>query len=422
MEVKVQKTEKTFIRHLLSVLLVCGMLAGGAQKAEAQCEAAVTLPAATGVATANATAIEGATIALMAAETLEITAVQATLITLMELMERAILDRMNQFWEDWEDAWQGMTAQIHAGMNDQTRQMSSMFDTSNMTELARMIQRDEDKAKKQFTPSQQGCRFDTVAVYRAQATRTTAQYQNAMAKTFTDVGSNKAGSLGSTGTGELLAERWSRYENAFCDPDANAGDSPCSGAMPDRNANITPSRTIFGQETIDMSNPNNYLAVNEIMFNITGFEPPPPVDSLSNPQGKEARQRARNYLAQMDVANALVSSVVAERMPGQQAPSVAAIRTSVGVANPSETPSEREIRQATIEQFFDPNYYINLIDNPAVVAREETFLYAYNLMLLYKLIEKTEKIANGYAVQTANILQQADTATRSGVEKFSPAR
>lgn len=422
MEVKTQKTEKTFVRHLLAVLLVGFMLTSGAKQAAAQCETAVTIPAATGVAGANAGAIEAATIALMSVYTLEITAAQATLIGLMEAMEQTILNRMNQFWEDWEDAWQGMTAQIHAGMNDQTRQMSSMFDTSNMTELARMIQRDEDKARRQFTPSQQGCRFDTVAVYRAQAHRTTAQYQNIMTRELVNVGGNKEGSLGSTGTGELLAERWSRYENAFCDPDANAGNSSCTGAMPDANANITPSRTIFGQETIDMSNPNNYLAVNEIMFNITGFEPPPPVDSLSNPNGKEARQRSRNYLAQMDVANALVTSVVAERLPGEAAPAVAAIRGSVGVSAPSDRPSEREIRQATIEQFFDPNYYISLIDNPAVVAREETFLYAYNLMLLYKLIEKTEKIANGYAVQTANILQQGDTATRSGVEKFSPAR
>jgi hypothetical protein len=422
MEVKAEKTDKTFIRHLLAVLLVCGMLVAGSTRAEAQCEFAVTIPAATGVAAANVAAIEGATIALMAVYTLEITAVQATLITLMELMEQAILDRMNQFWEDWEEALQGMTAQIHAGINDQTRQMSSMFDTSNLTDMARTIQRQEDRAKKQFTPSEQGCRFDTTAVYRAQARRTTAHYQNLMVKEVVDVGTNKAGSLGSTGTGELLSERWSRYENAFCDPDSNSGNAPCTGAMPDRNANITPSRTIFAQETIDVSNPNNYLAANEIMYNITGFEPPPPVDSLNQPQGKEARQRSRNYLAQMDVATALVSSVIAERMPGEEAPSVAAIRSSVGVPTPSDRPSEREIRQATIEQFFDPNYYINLIDNPSVVAREETFLYAYNLMLLYKLIEKTEKIANGYAVQTANILQQADTATRSGVEKFAPTR
>jgi len=192
--------------------------------------------------------------------------------------------------------------------------------------------------------------------------------------------------------------------------------------MPDRNANITPSRTIFGQETIDVSNPNNYLAVNEIVYNITGFEPPPPVDSLDTPQGKEERQRARNYLAQMDVATALVSSVVAERMPSEEAPAIGAIRSSVGVPNPSDRPSEREIRQATIEQFFDPNYYINLIDNPSVVAREETFLYAYNLMLLYKLIEKTEKIANAYAVQTANIIQQGETASRAGTESYAPLR
>ena len=346
MEVKTQKTEKTFVRHLLAVLLVCGMLVGGAKQAEAQCEAAVTIPAATAAAAANVAAIEAATIALMALETLEITAVQATLIALMEVMEQSILDRMNQFWEDWEDAWQGMTAQVHAGMNDQTRQMSSMFDTSNMTELSRMIQRDEDKAKKQFTPSQQGCRFDTVAVHRAQAHRTTAKYQNIMVKEVTDVGGNKAGSLGSTGTGEMLAERWRRYESAFCDPDSNGGNASCTGAMPDANANITPSRTIFGQETIDMSNPNNYLAVNEIMFNITGFEAPPPVDSLSQPQGKEARQRSRNYLAQMDVATALVRalwpSVCPVKKRRQLPPFVPA---SVWPARPTVPASVKSVRR-----------------------------------------------------------------------------
>jgi len=422
MEVKMQKAENSLIRRALAVLLVCGLLTTGATRAEAQCEAAVTMIEAGVVAGANATEIGIASGALIGVYTAELTAVQTLLIGLMEAMERTILNRMTQFWEDWEDALQAMTAQLHAGINDQTRQMSSMFDTSNLTATARILQRAEDRAKKQFTPSEQGCRFDTTAVYRAAANRNTAQYQNLISKEVIDVGTNKAGSLGSTGPAELLSTRWQRYQSAFCDPDSSSGEAACTGAMPDRNASITPSRTIFGQETIDVSNPNNYLAVNEIVYNITGFEPPPPVDSLNTPQGKEERQRARNYLAQMDVATALVSSVVAERMPSEEAPAIGAIRSSVGVPNPSDRPSEREIRQATIEQFFDPNYYINLIDNPSVVAREETFLYAYNLMLLYKLIEKTEKIANAYAVQTANIIQQGETASRAGTESYAPLR
>lgn len=414
--------KKFSIRSYIAAAFVCAVLTLLPGRAEAQCEAGVSMAAGGVVASANAAAIATATGVLVGVYTAEITAVQATLIGLMEAMEQIILNRMNEFWDDWEQAWQDMTAQLHAGLNDQTRQMSSMFDTSNLTDIARSIQRQEDRAKKQFTATEQGCRFDTAATYRAQANRNTAAYQNLMVKEVVDLGSNKEGSLGSTGTGQLLAERWARYENIFCDPDGNSGDNACGGAMPDANANITPSRTIFGRETIDMSNPNNYLAANEIMFNITGFEPPPPVDSLSQSEGKEARQRSRNYLAQMDVATALVSSVIAERMPGEEAPEIAAIRSSVGVDTPSENPSEREIRQASIEQFWDPNYYINLIDNPSVVAREETFLHAYNLMLLYKLIEKTEKIANAYSVQTANILQQADLETRSGVEKFAPTR
>lgn len=420
MSTAVQK-KRFSIRQSIMAAFVCALLTMLPGRAEAQCEVG-SAGVGAGVAAANAGAIATATGILMGVYTTEITIVQGTLIGLLEVMEQTILNRMNQFWEDWQQALQDMTAQLHAGLNDQTRQMSSMFDTSNLTDIARSIQRREDQAKKQFTPTEQGCRFDTAATYRAQAARNTAAYQNLMGKEIVDIGGNKEGSLGSTGTGQLLAERWSRYENIFCDPDANSGDNACGGAMPDANANITPSRTIFARETIDLNNPNNYIAANEIMYNITGFEPPPPVDSLSQSEGREARQRARNYLAQMDVATALVSSVIAERMPGEEAPEIAAVRTSVGVGTPSDRPSEREIRQAAIEQFWDPNYYINLIDNPSVVAREETYLHAYNLMLLYKLIEKTEKIANAHAVQTANILQQTDLATRSGVEQFAPTR
>jgi len=421
-DMKIKTDKGGHIRCFLAAVLLAGMLVAGSTRAEAQCEAAVTLPAAAGVAGANAGAIEAATIALMTTYTLEITATQGVLITLMELMEQAILDRMNQFWEDWEDALQGMTAQVHAGINDQTRQMSSMFDTSNLTDMARTIQQQEDRAKKQFTPSEQGCRFDTTAVSRAQAVRRTKAYENIMSKETTDIGGNKEGTIGANGPGEFIAERWNRYASAFCDPNANSDAPLCSGSMPDANAQITPSRTIFGQETIDMSNPNTYLAVEELKYNITGFEPPQPVGSFKHAAGKESRQSTRGYLAQMDVANALVSSVIAEREPGEEAPAIAAIRSSVGVATPSDKPSEREIRQATIEQFFDPNYYINLIDNPSVVAREETFLYAYNLMLLYKLIEKTEKIANAYAVQTANILQAGTGGALSGIGNVVPTR
>lgn len=401
-------------RLRLAAIMLCALLVFAPSRAEAQCEITGAYIAPMGAAvTAITGGISAATATLVGVYTAEITAAQGTLIGLMEAMEQIILNRMNEFWDDWEEAWQDMTAQLHAGLNDQTRQMSSMFDTSNLTDIARSIQRQEDRAKKQYTATEQGCRFDTAATYRAQAARTTAAYQDLMDKEVTNLGTNKSGSLGAGGPDELLQERWSRYENAFCDPNSNGSNAVCGGAMPDANANITPSRTIFGQETIDMTNPNNYLAANEIMLNLTGFEPPRPVMSIASAEGRQERQRVRGYLAQANVATALVASVIAERLPGEEAPEIAAIRSSVGVGTPSDRPSEREIRQSAIEQFWDPNYYINLIDNPSVVAREETFLHAYNLMLLYKLIEKTEKIANAYAVQTANILQKTTNALQN---------
>jgi hypothetical protein len=414
---------KKFAQRLGFICLLTGLVVtASARPAYAFCE--VGTSAAAGVAAAAyAGEIAAATTVLTGVYTATITAEQAVLIGLLEAMETLILNRMKQFWSDWEKAWKDMTAQLHAGVVDQTRQMSNMFDSSNVTQTARTIQRGESQARRQYKPTEQSCRFDTVAGYRATAERTERIVQNVMAKEISDVANSSAGTAAAGGPATFQRSRWQNYQTRFCDNQANAGNAGCTAALPDAGANVMPSRTLFAKETLDTTNPNTAIAISELTYNLTGIEPvqPIPAGALSSSQGKEERQESRSYLAQMDAVSALIGGIVAERTPGQAAPEVADIRTRMGISDASPNPSSREIRQATIEQLWDPNYYVNLTDSPSAVSREEVFLQAYNLMLLYRLIEKTERIANAYAVQTANVLDRKDHG-RGGADQSAPVQ
>jgi hypothetical protein len=84
----------------------------------------------------------------------------------------------------------------------------------------------------------------------------------------------------------------------------------------------------------------------------------------------------------------------------------------MGVSTASANPSERELRQAVLEQLWDPGYYVGLGDDPSTATQKEIYLEAYNLMLLYQLVNKEEKISNVYAVQTAALLEQSQNGQR----------
>jgi hypothetical protein len=69
-------------------------------------------------------------------------------------------------------------------------------------------------------------------------------------------------------------------------------------------------------------------------------------------------------------------------------------------------PSAYEIRQAVNQQLWDPAYYTSLKQSPNSITQQELYLQAYNINLLSELISKTEKIANVYAIQAANMIKE----------------
>lgn len=330
-------------------------------------------------------------------------------------MEETILDNLDGNATEWNEAWRDMTEQLNAGDIDQSRQAASLHDSNNLSAAAVKVQEKKIEGHKQYQPTDQACQFDTLARYLARGRQLSAAATAGYTADFSKIGSNDKNEIGATGKAGVNRTRFEKYQNKFCNGVTNNGHAGCAPGNPAADRHVLPSRTIFAKETIDTSDPDTQAALDELIFNITGYDVPDtiPGGSLKSATGKEQRQENREYLAQMDAVNALVASVVSDRIPGALSPEVKALRVKAGVTDASEKPSLREIRQATIEQLWDPNYYRDLNENAVTAAQKELYLKAYGLMALRDIIDKQEKISVVYAIEAANLLNKTDRSRHS---------
>jgi hypothetical protein len=338
-------------------------------------------------------------------------------------MRDDVFAAMKKFSDQWQQDLKDMTAQMSSSAQNQTRQLGTIADNSQINATARRLQKLELKAKRQYKPTEQACVFDTKAKYTAEAKQISRAMQTGLSSDFSKVLVNKKGTPSAGGPATLRKSRWTNYVNLFCDPNSNAGASGCTAPGPLKDAHIAPSKTLFGKETIDINNADSLVAINELIYNITGLEAPEPIlpGVLKKTAGQDQRQQNTEYAAQMDVIAALPAMIVAERTPGKPAPEVKASRERLLGPNSdaSERPSEKEIRQSRIEELWDAKFYADL---PAEKAAErELYLQALGLSQLFRMIEKTETIATAYSAETGNLLRQLPNPTH-GAMKYVPSR
>lgn len=396
-------------RRIVAVIVALVLLTALPRVAQAQCE----LPAQPEVAAGATTAAQGAavtamTTAIIAAVEATTTIARAAIVAGMEVGWIALRDRLNQYWEDQQDALQGQAAQQNAGMLDQTRQLGSVADAQMVNESARRIQRLEYEARRQFVTTEEGCRFDTTGPYLGRAMSVTRSIAAGGANEIAAVINNRKGTPAGRGPAADNADRVLRARRLFCDSANNGGSAGClgsGGAYAD--AHVLPSRTILGQLTLNLEDPRTLPAVNDLVRNIIGYQTPAAVapDALRTAAGQQGRMTSREAAAQMDAAGGLIWGIAAERMPAGAAPEIEAMRMRLG-GQPSPTPSEYEIRKQVIEQLWTPAYYTGLQDAENATSQKQIYLRAYSVMQLYKLIEKMEKISTVYAIQTANLVEK----------------
>jgi len=335
----------------------------------------------------------------------------------------------NWFWERWFYGLRDMTKQLASSELDETRQLGSALDANNVSNAALIIQMEQADAKKRYQPTDQACVFDTVARYMSQSSVLKNAISTGYSLDFSMIGNNQVGFPAQYGPASLHNVRWNMYQTRFCDMTSNNGYAGCVALTPATNEHIMPSLTLFARETIDMTNINTRDAVTELIYNITGYVAPNTIMSsalnLLSSHALKQRQTNREYITQMDAVGALVYSVVADRVPGRTVPGIAGeapeirdMRMKMGIAfvDSSLTPSAREIRQAIVEQLWDPGYYKELYDSPSTITQKEVYLKAYSLVMLYDVIAKQEKISNVYALETANMLEKVNWTRGDGAE------
>ncbi len=336
----------------------------------------------------------------------------------LQWMDEMMRGRLDKFWVDLQMALEGMSTQLYSSAVNVARIMSSNADAEALSKSEMTRNEQELKAKDNSTVTEEACVFDTVAKSAAVASKTTTAIAAAMSNTHAAISGNRAGSASATGRGGFIGQRFANYASKFCDPNANGGNSPCTtaGSMP--NADIMPSRTLFEKPTIDMTNDDTRTAVNELVYNLTGYIPTEtiPETALESAEGKEIRQVNREYAARMDAVSGLIWGIVGERAPGPKSQEIQDLRLRAGASNPSLNPSEREVRQAIVEQLWDPKYYANLGDSVNTISQKDLYLKAYSSVLLHKMIEKTERISTVYAIETADLLRKMPGARMTTIQ------
>ncbi len=364
-----------------------------------------------------------------------------TLLDLLDKSDQNIIGKLDWWWnnlgnkqnsdgstdKDALPALQTMIQQLHSSVIDQSRQRESDMDGDNAQAATRQRLQQEYEAVKTYQPSNQTCQFDTVAKSLGNSAYVSRALTTGYALDFNKIGQASKNSPAGGGPQTLQKARIDIYKSKFCDPTQNAGHAGCTTPGTMVGADVQPSKTVFGHDTIDMTNADTNTAVNQLLFNITGYEAPAiiPPSAVNSNAGLQQRQKNREYAAQMDSVSALAAGVVAERAPGEKNDDIYDMRDKVLAPHTaqfaSHTPSHREIRAAIVEQLWDPGYYVELGDRPATMTQKELYLKAYALVMLYDMIAKQEKISTAYAIETSNMLEKLG-AGRGGSLNTAPVQ
>lgn len=410
------------LRHVAIIASVLAALTFSPKSSFAQlgmgaCEVpGVAAAASANLVTGQAATVTAMTLALNAAYTAEAMTAEIALKVALETMKTAFFGVLDIFWSEWREALQDMTKQLHANILEKQKQESQGKDAENIADAARAIEEKKEEANEGSSPTDEGGPSDTTALTQNVET---ASLRDALivgyAKDFNMLGNNNKNTPAGAGKAPLQKSRWEIYRDKFCDKDANNGAAGCTDPLPTANMHVLPSKTIFGKLTQDLNSEDYRDALKELMFNITGYAPNNPIQksALGSATGLQTRHQNREYMAQMDAVGSLVYATAAERAPGDIDTSVQKRRKALGFLNASPTPSHRETRQMVVDTVRSPRYYISLLMPWTNVSKRELYLKAYNLVMLYDMIERQEKISTVYAIEAANLLEKSDRSRHS---------
>lgn len=378
---------------------------------------------------------------------------------IVDAMLFSLMDRLNDIelgYIDWfetmffynlKPAMMDMTDQVNSGTADQTRtfQASQDAEDSDRVNVGHMTQQTSDAAKLRL--SENGACVGTGSSGGSQRQYNLArEAKKSFQKetTFNDA-LNRRGGAGAKGRAAKAATRSALYEGLFCSATANDGDAACTATpVPGAaNADILPSKTIYGSLTIPMHDNTPVggtpppgitnrgdvyeAATKELVNNMTGdptLEPIPP-EALRGAQGIEAFIERRPYAARMAAVRSVPQLGITWRTPGTRLSQMVqelrneggtpgtACATTTAAGNEGEAceisnnPSYKEVMHAiSVDRFTTGRYANDMTTSESDIEMEKLTIESFYLMQLRDYYELMERMALTLSVQVAVMAEQ----------------
>ena len=227
-------------------------------------------------------------------------------------------DYLREWWQnEYLPSLKDMTAQLHASVIDQTRQIGSMQDSQGQTVTAREIQALEHDQRRNVVPHEQSCVLGSNSPALATTLKTSFAIQKGLKNDLTATAQGAPGTPGEFGQGAILKERFEEYCEMFHDPANNNNVNACpaptvAGAIPDGDIDI---ENMLLRDTIDFDKPPERAAAQALMINL--LQPKSygrlHEDVIDTNAGREWTIRKERIESIRKVASDVVSAIIARR-------------------------------------------------------------------------------------------------------------
>lgn len=331
-----------------------------------------------------------------------------------EILEMNFISSLESWWAyDYRPALQDMTGQLNTAMVDETRNLASFEDAdlqqTRQTEFQdRLLERHRNTQ-----PSEDMCVVGTLAGGFSRSNSFARAIRQASERDNSSNLSNSAGSRYEFGELQAIDYQWDRYCSFLADPQDNGGETGCGPLLSvteSRNADVEPTRFLFDNHTIDVTEPHFNAALEALKENLVNVTPPPRIspESLTGVEGRQEMLNKRSYIARKNAARSTIEYIASLRMPTVSAQNYAnlinQVRTNanIPISNLNEKISYRELLHIlSTEQFTSGRYNLDRIGQIRNAEREGLTLSVFYLMLLREKYEIMERGVMSLAIQTA---------------------
>jgi len=309
-------------------------------------------------------------------------------------------------------ALQLMTSQLSLNAMQQVQIIGTFFDAKHQLETQRLFQVMTAKAHKDYQPSQNLCSFGSVTQSLAESSRKSDNVSSVLAKRSIDRQIMSNNNISVSGAQSDKLSRLRQYIEDFCDPTDNSGEneflclfSNNNTAMYNKDINFTDTVADDMTLDIDFTEGNTQTDDEESLFALydnllshdlyTSVNPSKLVDEEQNPayqSGAKDYLHARSVIAKRSVAVNSLAAVAALKSKGDDKaqPFIYALIQEMGGTTATlqeiqdligENPSYYAQMKILSKIYYQrPEFFSELYDKPANVARLNAAIQATNLM------------------------------------------